>query len=127
MDREQLERSATPESLARAVEQQRDSLALLHHAHDAGTTSVREFTYLGHDVRIVTTYDITVDGVPVTGHLLVSNEGTIHYHAIPNQEFASAVDMVRRIIDLSPGSFPPPTGGTGTPGHQGHEGHGAGR
>ena len=68
----------------------------------------------------MTTYRIEVDGVPITGHLLVTNEGTVHYHAIPNQEFASAVDMVKRIIDLSPEGFTPAAGSHGD--HPHHEG-----
>ena len=48
------------------------------------------------------TNQITVDGEPIMGHVAVNNEGNLHYHSIPNQEFASAVDMVKRIIDLTP-------------------------
>lgn len=65
-------------------------------------TSVREVTHKGHEIRIETTYEITVDGKPVGGHVLVGNDGKVHYHSIPNQEFRSAVDMVKRIIDLMP-------------------------
>jgi hypothetical protein len=82
---------------------------------------VREVSYRGHTIRIVTSYEIAVDGLPVTGHLLVTNEGTVHYHAIPNQEFASAVDMVQRMIDLAPEQFPePPPEGN----HAEHHHHG---
>jgi hypothetical protein len=77
-----------------------------HAAHTA--TSVREVRYKGRRIRIETTYRITVDGSPVTGHIAVNNEGRVHYHSIPNQEFASAVDMVKRVIDL----LPPETGAT---------------
>ena len=80
-------------------------------AHGQPTpTSVREVAYKGRTIRIETSYSITVDGEPVTGHVMVNNEGKVHYHAIPNQEFGSAVDMVKRIIDLMPPSQagPPP-------------------
>jgi hypothetical protein len=56
----------------------------------------------GHQIRVETTYRITVDGAPVTGHVTVGNDGQVHYHAIPNQQFESAVDMVKRVIDLTP-------------------------
>jgi hypothetical protein len=80
-------------------------------------------TYGKHTIRIATTYDIQVDGQPVTGHLLVTNEGSVHYHAIPNQEFPSAVDMVKRMIDLAPDEFPdPPTNGV-HPEHGHHDDH----
>ena len=112
--------AATPEQLAAAVERYGGALAGLAHAHEHAAESVREATYKGHQIRIVTTYRIEVDGVPITGHLLVTNTGTVHYHAIPNQEFASAVDMVERIIDLSPEGFTPDAGGHGD--HPHHEG-----
>lgn len=112
--------AATPDQLAAAVERYGDALAALDHAHEHAAESVRETTYKGHRIRIVTTYRIEVDGVPITGHLLVTNAGTLHYHAIPNQEFASAVDMVKRIIDLSPEGFTPSGGSHGD--HPHHEG-----
>ena len=110
MDSNELDATAaTPEQLAAAVEQYRDELEDLHRPHEHAAESVREATYKGHQIRIVTTYRIEVDGVPITGHLLVTNAGTVHYHAIPNQEFASAVDMVMRIIDLSQEGITPPS------------------
>lgn len=75
------------------------------HGHEP--TSIREVTYKGHTIRIETRYSISVDGQPVTGHVMVNNDGKVHYHAIPNQEFASAVDMVKRVIDLTPPSGRP--------------------
>jgi hypothetical protein len=72
-----------------------------HDHADGGSTTVREVRHKGHRIRIETTYRITVDGRPVTGHIEVNNAGRVHYHSIPNQEFGSAVDMVKRIIDLA--------------------------
>ena len=121
MGQDELDRTAaTPEQLAAAIERSGAALAGLAHAHEHAAESVREATYKGHEIRIVTTYRIEVDGVPITGHLLVTNEGTVHYHAIPNQEFGSAVDMVKRIIDLSPEGFTPAAGSHGD--HPHHEG-----
>ncbi len=102
MERKELEQLATPEQLAAALGQHREELERLHRGHEHGGESVREVTYKGHRIRIVTTYRIEVDGVPITGHLLVNNAGKVHYHAIPNQQFDSAVDVIKRIIDLSP-------------------------
>lgn len=120
MNGDEPEGVATPEQLAAAVEKYRDDLVHLQ-PHEHSTESVREATYKGHRIRIVTTYRIEVDGTPVTGHLLVTGEGTLHYHAIPNQEFGSAVDMVKRIIDLAPEGPAAPGGEHG--GHGGHDGH----
>jgi hypothetical protein len=113
--------AATPEQLAAAIEQYGDALESLHRPHEHAAESVREATYKGHHIRIVTSYRIEVDGVPVSGHLLVTDGGMLHYHAIPNQEFPSAVDMVKRIIDLSPGGFP-----SADEGHGDHPHHGGG-
>jgi hypothetical protein len=125
MDLDRLDEAVSPEEQAAAVEQYHARLQQLtdaHHHH--GEQSVREVTYGQHRIRIATTYDIEVDGQPVTGHLLVTNEGTVHYHAIPNQEFASAVDMVKRMIDLAPDQFPdPPVTGDHTEPLTEHEHH----
>jgi hypothetical protein len=84
--------------------------------------SVREADYEGHHIVIRTMYKITVDGVPVTGHLGVTDDGQVHYHPVPNASFASAVDMVKRIIDVFSDDFTghPPGGGNGNGGHMGH-------
>jgi hypothetical protein len=118
MDARELEQAVKVAELSAAVESYKADLAVLHHVHGPPRPSVRETTYKGHRIRVVTTYEISVDGKPVTGHLMISNEGTVHYHAIPNQEFVSMVDMVKRIVDLAwdLGSTPPSTGDE----HDGH-------
>ncbi len=101
MERYDLDEASDPRRMG---ERARQTFAQ-HAGHDehAGH-SVREVEYRGHKIRIETTYVITVDGQPVTGHVMVDNDGQVHYHSIPNQEFASAVDMVERLIDLAPTS-----------------------
>ncbi|MGH8897273.1 MAG: hypothetical protein ACRDZ4_09690 [Egibacteraceae bacterium] len=120
MDLEELKRLATPEQVAGGPDRYRDRLPQLHgtHEHDAG--SVREVTYKGHEIRIVTRYEITLDGRPIKGHMLVSNAGTVHYHGIPNQDFTSAIDVVKRLVDLSGARLD-----TDSPNANGdHDGHG---
>ena len=88
--------------------------------HDHGVETVREDHYRGHHIVIRTTYRIEVDGDPVTGHVAVGNDGKVHYHAIPNVSFGSAIDVVRQLIDAFPDEFAggdddhdhPPHGGT---------------
>ncbi len=92
------------------------------HQHEASET-VREADYEGHHIVVRTTYQIEVDGVPVTGHLGVTDDGQVHYHPIPNMSFASALDMVRQLIDVFPDDFADKGGMPA--GHDGHEGHGA--
>ena len=92
------------------------------HQHEASET-VREADYEGHHIVVRTTYQIEVDGVPVTGHLGVTDDGQVHYHPIPNMSFASALDMVRQLIDVFPDDF---SNKGGMPaGHEGHEDHDA--
>ena len=100
MDLEDLEASATPAEMAAALDERKDVLHLLQHAHTQ-ESSVREETYRGHLIKVVTTYEITIDGQPVAGHLSIGNNGAVHYHAIPNQEFPSMIGMVEHIIDVS--------------------------
>lgn len=71
---------------------------------------LRTERYKGHDIRIETTYKITVDGKAVSGHLDVTNSGHVHYHPLPNRSASSAIDMVRTIINSFPDDFPSKTG-----------------
>jgi hypothetical protein len=73
--------------------------------HEREVESVREDDYRGHHIVVRTRYRIEVDGRPVTGHLGVTNDGRVHYHAVPNLSFTSAVDLVRRLIDAFPDDF----------------------
>lgn len=127
MEREELSRYATPEAIAAQVARQSPTLreARHQHGHPAGgvAESVREATYHGHRIVVRTTYTITVDDTPVTGHLGVTNDGRVHYHAIPNISFASAVKLVEQLIDTFPEDFPGP-GADRDPGRSGTDGTG---
>jgi hypothetical protein len=120
MDFDRLDEVVSPQEQAAGLHYHRTALQRLHEPHHHGNVTVREVAYGTHTIRVITSYDIEVDGQPVTGHLLVTNEGSLHYHAIPNQEFPSALDMVKRMIDLAPDQFPDPSGNP--TGHQGHDG-----
>ena len=71
----------------------------------ARSESVREADYRGHHILVRTQYEIEVDGRVVMGHLGVSNDGQVHYHPVPNLSFASAVDLVKQLIDVFPDDF----------------------
>jgi hypothetical protein len=92
-------------------------------AHHAGMGSVREAEYRGHRIVIRTSYQIEVDGRPVSGHLEVSDAGRVHYHPLPNLSFGSAVDMVKQVIDAFPDEYATPAQVTGGPSSQ-VDGHG---
>jgi len=53
------------------------------HVHKP-SESVREADYGGHHIVIRTTYQIEVDGVPLMGHMGVTDDGRVHYHPVPN-------------------------------------------
>ena len=94
----------TPRTIARYVKQHaaavKKSQRPMHMSE-----SVREADYKGHHIVIRTTYDIRVDGIRVTGHMGVTDDGQVHYHPVPNLSFASAVDMVKRLVDVFPDDF----------------------
>ena len=85
MNIDDLVAATTPAQLAGAMRQNQAELAVLRHTHEGPRRAVREATYKGHRIGVVTTYEITIDDRPVSGHLLLDNDGSVHYHAIPNQ------------------------------------------
>lgn len=124
MKRREVVRSARPEVVAENVARRVPRGGPPPGHHHGPMESVREATYKGHRIVVRTTYQIEVDGAPLAGHLGVTNDGQVHYHAIPNLGFASAVDVVKEIIDAFPDDFPPaadPAEGAGTVG--GHTDH----
>lgn len=93
---------------ARDVKRNRPSTEVPEHpGHGDGMETVREDHYRGHHIVIRTTYRIEVDGRPITGHIGVANDGRVHYHAIPNVSFNSAIDVIRQLIDAFPDEFGP--------------------
>jgi hypothetical protein len=91
-----------------------------HAGHD--TTAVREFTHAGHVITIITTYRVEVDGQPIQAHLSVDEDGRVFTHATPFVTYASAVDLMKAVIDAYPDAF---AGASGPGGHSGHT-HGNG-
>ena len=76
-------------------------------AHRGSMASIRTDSYKGYDIRVETSYKISVDGKPLSGHVDLTNSGQIHYHPLPNLSAASAVEMVHAIIDSFPDEFGP--------------------
>jgi hypothetical protein len=95
----------TVQSIASYV--QKNASRVLHiqqHQHPVAD-SVREAEYQGHHIVVRTRYEIEVDGRAVTGHMGVTNDGHVHYHPVPNMSFASAIDLVKQLIDVFPDDF----------------------
>ncbi len=74
--------------------------------HGHGEASVREDEYKGHHIVVKTTYEVTVDGNPFHASLGVSMGGNVQYHGIPNVGFASAIELMRSVIDQFADEFP---------------------
>jgi len=77
---------------------------------------VRTDNYKGHKIEIKTTYLVKVDGKKIDLRFAPENDGSLLYHAVPNMRFASAVDLLRCLIDNFPTDFgkksgPSPGGG----------------
>lgn len=69
-------------------------------------TSIRQIKYKNHDIVIRTRYEIEVDGRVVNNQIYVDNEGKVSSHAMPTYSFPSTVDLIKRLIDKFPNSFP---------------------
>ncbi len=95
----------TTQSIASYVKRHATRVKQSQMRHHAATETIREGDHRGHHIVVKTTYEISVDGRKVLGHLGVSNDGHVHYHPIPNLSFASALDMVKAIIDVFPHQF----------------------
>jgi hypothetical protein len=109
MDIKKLEKAAEPGAFARFVAGLPQSH---HHDHggDGSIETLREAEYEGHHIVIRTTYRIEVDGKVLAVPLALGNDGQLHVHSLPNYQFASAIDMVKRLIDNFPEDFRPHRG-----------------
>ena len=105
MRNDDLVAAAQPEVVLDAFERNKEQFDHQHHVMHPLET-VRQQEYRGHHISIRTTYTIEVDGVAIEGHVGVTNDGQVHYHAVPNISFSSAVEMVERLIDAFPDDFP---------------------
>jgi hypothetical protein len=95
----------TVQSIASCVQKNaKRVLRVQQHQHPV-TDSIREADYQGHHIVVRTHYEIEVDGRAVTGHMGVTNDGHVHYHPVPNMSFASAIDLVKQLIDVFPDDF----------------------
>ncbi len=108
MRRHEFIQAARPESLVEHVTRGEPAFQRVEHGHGGAMESIREASHRGHRIVIRTTYRIEVDGISIDGHIGVTNDGRVHYHAVPNLDFASAVDLVKQLIDTFPADFPTP-------------------
>ena len=69
-----------------------------HAAHDQG--SVRRSEYRGLEIEITSRYEIRIDGELWDQHVQVLNDGTVHYHGMPQYQPLSLVELVERVVDI---------------------------
>ncbi len=105
MDLKKLSQSATPKKLGSYVARKKVSG---HHGHGAKRfiETVREVEHNGHQIVIRTTYKVEVDGKAIRAPLGVDDSGQVHCHSLPNYQVASAIDMVKALVDNFPDDFP---------------------
>ncbi|MGH3882835.1 MAG: hypothetical protein ACRDRY_19120 [Pseudonocardiaceae bacterium] len=107
--------------MGQAGQEQRDAVTLLEAAREGGyglpetgghddhghgghhepgvTRTVRTVTHRGREIKIETTYKVTIDGEPLKGMLEVLDDGRVHYHGLPQYALPSAMDMLRLVVD----------------------------
>ena len=117
------EESPTPQSIAAYVKTNAPRARKAQKMHHGESVVTRETDYKGHHILVRTTYEVEVDGKPVMGHMGVNDAGSVHYHPIPNLRFDTALDMVKKIIDVFPDDFDSSAASPGMPGMN-HTPHG---
>ena len=96
---------ASPESIAAYVKKNAARVKAAQKHKHVKMESLREAMYEGHHIVVRTSYDVEIDGQMLTGHMGVTNDGQVHYHPLPNLSFASAIDLVKQLIDVFPDDF----------------------
>jgi hypothetical protein len=107
MAKTSIEELPTPESIAKYVKANAPRARKAQQMHHGESVVTRETDYKGHHIVVRTKYEVEVDGRPLMGHMGVNDAGSVHYHPVPNLNFASALDMVKKIIDVFPDDFEP--------------------
>jgi hypothetical protein len=87
-------------------------------------SSVRRVEHAGHRLEIYTHYRILIDGQEFPDPIHVADDGTVHYHGIPQYSAPSAVDLVKVIAERLEEGEPPPLIGEPQPHHD--DDHGGG-
>src|SRR5947209_3452848 len=108
--RAQQEALPTPESIAKYVKQNvakaKKSPGMMRMMrHRGGQEIVRQDDYKGHHIVVGTVYRIMIDGREVTGHVMLTNDGQVQYHGLPNRSFDSTIQLARSLIDNFPEDF----------------------
>jgi hypothetical protein len=74
-------------------------------SHGSHANSMRVFEHARHRVEVETIYRVKIDGKIVRIPLTVGADGRVSCHSIPNYATASALDMIKAVIDQFPEDF----------------------
>lgn len=95
-------------------------------SHVSGPVSTRRVSYAGgHEIEILTTYSVSIDGQPTPVHLLVDSDGRLWSHLCPYVTFANANELIAHLLAHAPEALTGLHAG-GSAGHAGHSGHSGG-
>lgn len=72
-------------------------------SHVSGPVSTRRVSYAGgHEIEILTTYSVSIDGQPTPVHLLVDTDGRLWSHLCPYVTFANANELIAHLLAHAP-------------------------
>lgn len=92
-------------------------------SHVSGPVSTRRVSYAaGHEIEIITTYSVKIDGQPTPVHLLVDTDGRLWSHLCPYVTFATANELIAHLLTHAPEALTDLHAGHGSAGHAGHAG-----
>ena len=94
------------------------------HGEPGESLSVRVAHAAGHEIRIETRYRIFIDDQPFPDPIHVTDDGSVHYHGLPQYALPSAVALLKLIVERMTEAEPPPPIGEPAGPDGGHGGHG---
>jgi len=91
-------------------------------SHVSGPVSTRRVAYAGgHEIEIITTYSVNVDGRPTPVGLLVDSDGRLWSHLCPYLTFSNATALIAHLVEHAPEAFTDIHVGHTASGHAGGE------
>jgi hypothetical protein len=105
----------------------RDYPEYVEGSHVSGPVSTRRVSHAGgHEIEIITTYSVSIDGRPTPVHLLVDSDGRLWSHLCPYVTFANANELIAQLLAQAPEALTGLQSAGGGSGHGGHGGHARG-
>jgi hypothetical protein len=81
----------------------RDFPEYVEGSHVSGPVSTRRVSYAGgHEIEIITTYSVSIDGRPTPVHMLVDSDGRLWSHLCPYVTFANANALIAHLVEHAP-------------------------